>query len=50
MLIKSKKGRDISEYNEQEQEVLFTRNSKFKVLKVDTNDDFYVRIELEEVE
>ena len=50
MLIKSKKGRDISEYNEQEQEVLFTRNSKFKVLKVDTKDDFYVRIELEEVE
>lgn len=47
--IKSKNGRDISEYNPDEQEVLFVRNSKFKVLKVDTNDEFYVRIVLEEV-
>lgn len=47
--IKSKNGRDISEYNQDEQEILFARNSQFKVLKVDTNDDFYVRIVLEEV-
>ena len=47
--IKSKNGRDISEYNQDEQEILFKRNSQFKVLKVDTSDDFYVRIVLEEV-
>ena len=49
MAIKSKNGRDISKYNKEEQEILFKRNSKFNVIKVDTNDDFYVRIELEEV-
>ena len=47
--IRSKNGRDISDYNPDEQEVLFIRNSQFKVLKVDTSDDFYVRIILEEV-
>ena len=47
--IKSKNGRDISDYNPDEQEILFIRNSQFKVLKVDTSDDFYVRIILEEV-
>lgn len=49
MAIKSKNGRDISKYNKEEQEILFKRNSKFNVIKVDTSDDFYVRIELEEV-
>lgn len=49
MYIKCKNGRDISEYNPDEQEVLFIRNSRFKVLKIDTTDDFYVRIVLEEV-
>lgn len=49
MVIKSKNGRDISEYNKKEQEILFVRNTRFNVIKVDTNDDFYVRIELEEV-
>ena len=50
MNIVSKNGRDITKYNKEEQEILFIRNSKFKVKKVDTNDDFYVRIELEEIE
>lgn len=49
MVIKSKKGRDISIYNEPEQEILFVRDSKFKVKKVDKSDEFYVKIELEEV-
>lgn len=49
MAIKSKNGRDISKYNKEEQEILFKRNSEFNVIKVDTSDDFYVRIELEEV-
>lgn len=49
MVIKSKNGRDISIYNEEEQEILFARNSRFKVKNVDTSDEFYVRIELEEV-
>jgi hypothetical protein len=47
--IKSKNGRDITKYNNDEQEILFIRNSKFKVLKVDNSDDFYVRIDIEEV-
>lgn len=49
LTIKSKNGRNISEYNPDEQEILFSKNSKFKVLKVDTSDNFYVRIVLEEV-
>lgn len=49
MTIKSKSGKDISKYNEQEQEILFSRGTKFKILKVDTSEDFYVKIELEEV-
>lgn len=49
MMIKSKNGRDISKYNKEEQEILFKRNSKFNVIKIDTSDEFYVRINLEEV-
>lgn len=49
MSIKSKNGKDITAYNKEEQEILFKRNSKFKVIQVDTSDDFYVRIDLEEV-
>lgn len=49
MVIKSKRGKDISAFNEAEQEVLFSRNSEFNVVKIDKSDDFYVKIELEEV-
>lgn len=49
MFIKSKSGKNITIYNKEEQEILFKRNSKFKVIQVDTSDDYYVRIDLEEV-
>lgn len=48
--ILSNSGRDITKYNEDEQEVLFARNSKFRVLSVDKSDDFYVKISLKELE
>lgn len=49
MIIKCKNGKDISTFNESEQEVLFARNSKFNVIRVDRSDNFYVKIYLEEV-
>lgn len=49
MFIKSKNGKDITSYNEGEQEILFMRNSKFVVLDVDRSDDFYINIYMEEV-
>lgn len=49
MTIKSKTGKNLVKYNEAEKEILFKRNSKFRVIKVDTSDEFYVRINLEEV-
>ena len=36
-VIISKHGRDITAYNQKEQEVLFKRGTKFKVLKVEGN-------------
>lgn len=48
MTIKSKTGKDITLYNSGEQEVLFKRNSQFKVIDAqDINGQFH--IELEEV-
>lgn len=48
MIIKSKKGRDVSMVNEAENEVLFERNSKFKVKDVYQKDG-KTYIEVEEV-
>ena len=45
----SKTGKDMRKYNELEQEILFKRNVKFLVQKIDTTDDYYVKIYLEEV-
>lgn len=50
MTIKSKTGKDIRKYNEKEQEILFKRDVNFLVEKVDTSDDYYVKIYLKEVE
>lgn len=49
MEIKSKTGKDLRKYNKEEQEVLFKRNVEFYVEKIDTSDDYYVKIYLEEV-
>lgn len=38
--IKSKNGKNLLEFNEEEQEILFKRNSNFKVKNIDTRDDF----------
>lgn len=46
--ILSKSGRDIREYNEQESEILFKRNSCFCVLNVKLQDGIFV-LEMEEV-
>ncbi len=48
--IKSKTGKDLRKYNELEQEILFKRNTEFYVKKIDTSDEFFVKIFLEEVE
>lgn len=48
--IKSKHGKNIIKYNESEQEILFKRNSKFKVKDIKYIDDFYIHIKLEEIE
>ena len=49
MEIKSKTGKDFRKYNKDEQEILFKRNIEFYVEKIDTSDDYYVKIYLEEV-
>ncbi len=49
MKIISETGKDIRKYNELEQEILFKRNIEFKVTKIDTTDDYYVKIYLKEV-
>ncbi len=48
MKIKSKTGKNITKYNEAEQEILFRRNTKFKVIKIDTTDDYFIKIYMEE--
>lgn len=50
LFIKSKNGKNITDYNEGEQEILFKRNSNFLVTDVDRNDEFYIKIYMEEVE
>lgn len=50
MDILSNSGRNITKYNKDEQEILFARNSKFRVINVDKSNDFYVRISLKELE
>lgn len=47
--IKSRTGKDIRKYNKGEQEILFKRNVEFLVEKVDTSDEYYVKIYLKEV-
>lgn len=47
-IIKSKTGRDISMFNEKEQEVLFERNTKFKLIKIYSKDK-KIFAELEEI-
>ena len=47
-IIKSKTGRDISMFNENEKEVLFKRNTKFKLIKVYSKDK-KIFAELEEI-
>lgn len=39
--IKSKKGKDIRKYNKEEQEILFKRNSEFKVIQVKKENRVY---------
>jgi len=40
-IINSKKGKDISKYNSEEQEVLYPRGAKFKVLEIKKDEDKY---------
>ena len=47
-IIKSKTGRDISMFNENEKEVLFKRNTRFKLTKVYSKDK-KIFAELEEI-
>ena len=49
MKIISKTGRNMIKYNDAEKEILFERNTKFKIINVDIDDSFNVKIELEEV-
>ncbi len=49
MKIKSKTGKDLRKYNKEEQEILFKRNVEFYIEKIDTSDEYYVKIYLEEV-
>lgn len=50
MFIESKTGRDITQYNKEEQEILFKRNSKFRVQKIDRTDNYYIKIFMKEEE
>lgn len=46
LLIKSTNGKDMRKYNKEEQEILFKRNSKFKVIKKEKiNDTYYIHME-----
>jgi len=49
LIINSKTGRDMREYNPDENEVLFKRDALFKVIDIDKNDD-KILITLAEVE
>lgn len=49
MRIKSKTGKDLRKYNSAEQEILFKKNVEFVVEKIDTSDEYYVKIYLKEV-
>ena len=48
LYIDSKRGKDIRQYNEEEQEILFKRGSKFKVKQVEKIKDVY-HIRLEDI-
>lgn len=46
LLIKSTNGKDIRKYNKEEQEILFKRNTKFKVIKKEKiNNIYYIHME-----
>lgn len=49
MFINSKTGKDLRKFNSEEQEILFKRNTKFNVLKVDDTDSFFIKIYMEEL-
>lgn len=49
MFINSKTGKDLRKFNNEEQEILFKRNTKFNVLKVDDTDNFFIKIYMEEL-
>ena len=46
-IINSKQGKDISKYNPMEEEVLYQRGSKFKILDISKKEDKYI-ISMEE--
>ena len=48
LLIKSINGKDIRKYNKEEQEILFKRNTKFKVIRKEKIKDIYY-IQMEEI-
>ena len=48
LLIKSINGKDMRKYNKEEQEILFKRNTKFKVIRKEKIDDIYY-IQMEEI-
>ena len=46
LLIKSLNGKDIRKYNKEEQEILFKRNTKFKIIRKEkVNDIYYIQME-----
>ena len=46
LLIKSINGKDMRKYNKEEQEILFKRNTKFKVIRKEKiNDIYYIQME-----
>ena len=46
LLIKSTNGKDIRKYNKEEQEILFKRNAKFKIIKKEKiNNTYYIHME-----
>lgn len=48
-ILNSKTGRDISKYNENEQEVLFKRDTPFRILRTYYNDKGIPTVDLEEI-
>ncbi len=46
-IINSKQGKDISKYNPMEEEVLYQRDPKFKILDISKKEDKYI-INMEE--